>query len=144
MKRTLLLGFAVAAVLGCQLPADQEAYRPLREHGPRPKYDDLVSRARRQADLALEASYASNWGDLQDLSRALSQTAQLLPGAPDGPEPTRAETVRTLSRDLQRDAGKLAAAAREIDRLSGEAKEKKLKEVNALLLSVNKAVRSLR
>jgi len=144
MKRRMLMGFALAAALGCQLPADQEAFRPLREHGPRPKFDDMVSRARRQADLALEASYNSNWGDLQDVAKALEQTAQLLPGAPDGPEPGRVEAVRRTSGDLKRDAARLASAAREVNRLSGEEKEKKIKEVNDLVTSINKAVRTLK
>ena|SRR5438067_1673114 len=144
MKRRVLMGLVLAAALGCQLPAEQEPYRPLREHGPRPKYDELVARARRQADLALEASYGNNWGDLQDVAKALEQTAQLLPGAPDGPEPARAETVRKVGRDLGRDAARLNTAARDVNRLSGRDKEKKLEEVNALLLSINKAVRGLR
>src|SRR5438477_12954827 len=98
MKHRLMIAVVFGAALGCQLPPDQQdTYRPLREHGPRSGYDDLVSRARRQADLALTASYADNWGDLQDLAIALKQTVDLLPTAPEGPDPRRSEEVRRAS-----------------------------------------------
>src|SRR5713226_2591331 len=105
MKRRLMtMGLILAAALGCQLPPDQEPLRPLREHGPRLKFDDLVARARRQADLALEASYVNNWGDLEDLAKALEQTTQFLPTAPDAPDPKKNEAFVKTSRELSREA----------------------------------------
>jgi hypothetical protein len=145
MKRRLMtMGLVLSAALGCQLPPDQEPLRPLREHGPRLKFDDLVSRARRQADLALEASYANNWGDLEDLAKALEQTAQFVPTAPDAPDPKKNEAFIKTSRALSGDAARLNAAARAVANLSGDEKEKKIKEINGLLLGINKSVRTLK
>lgn len=145
MKRRLMtMGLVLAAALGCQLPPDQEPLRPLREHGPRLKFDDLVTRARRQADLALEASYGDNWGDLADLAKALEQTTQFLPDAPDAPDSKTNAPFRKASRELSRDAGRLNAAARTVARLSGDEKDKKIKEINGLVLNINKAVRTLK
>jgi hypothetical protein len=143
MKRRLLMGLALAAVLGCQLPPDQEPLRPLREHGPRLRYDELVSRARRQADLALEASYINNWGDLEDLAKALEQTTHFLPTAPQAPDVKKNEQFRKLSGELSRDAAKLTVAARAMPTLTGAEKDKKLKEIEGLLLSISKTVRQL-
>ncbi|HKB38596.1 MAG TPA: hypothetical protein VKD72_19285 [Gemmataceae bacterium] len=144
MKRRLMIGFVLAAALGCQLsPDQQDTYRPLREHGPRLNFDDLVSRARRQADLALAASYNDNWGDLQDLAIALRQTAELLPSAADAPDLKKAEDARKAIGELSRDATRLTAAAKEVTRLTGREKENKIKEMNDLLIGINKAVRIL-
>ena len=144
MKRRLLMAFVLAAALGCQLPPDQQdTYRPLREHGARLSFDDLVSRARRQADLALAASYNDNWGDLQDLAKALQQTGELMPNASDAPDLRKNEETRKTISELTRDAGRLKTAAREATRLTGIEKESKIKEMNNLLISINKSVRTL-
>jgi hypothetical protein len=142
MSRRVLTGFVLAAALGCQLPPEQDAYRPLREHGRRASYEELAARARRQADVATEAFYGNNWGDLQDVARALEQTARLLP---DGLEPPEKKTdeVRKASGDLGRDAARAASAVRALDRLSGTEREKKVNELNGVLTSINKAVRAL-
>src|SRR6266542_248910 len=144
MKRRLMMAFVLAAALGCQLPPDQQdTYRPLREHGPRLNFDDLVSRARRQADLALAASYNDNWGDLQDLAIALRQTAELLPSTADAPDLKKDQETRKTIGELSRDATRLTTAAKEVNRLTGMDKEKKIKEMNNLLIGINKAVRTL-
>src|SRR5262245_15406925 len=131
MKRRLMIGFVLAAALGCQLPPDQQdTYRPLREHGPRLNFDDLVSRARRQADLALAASYNDNWGELQDLAIALRQTADLLPSAADVPDLKKDQETRKTIGELNRDATRLNVTAKEVTRLTGMAKENKIKEMN--------------
>lgn len=143
MRRRLLLGLALGAALGCQLPPDQEPLRPLREHGPKLRYDEMVLRVRRQADLALEASYNDNWGDLEDLAKALEQTAQFLPTAPQAPDVKKDERFRQRTGELSSAAGKLSAASREMSRLEGPAKAKKLKEIEGLLLSISKTVRRL-
>src|SRR4051795_5314837 len=101
MKRRLMIAFVFAAALGCQVPPDQQdTYRPLREHGSRLGFDDPVSRARRPADLALPASYNDNWGDLQDLAKALQQTAELMPNASDAPDLRKADEPRKTIGEL--------------------------------------------
>jgi hypothetical protein len=144
MKRTLTIAFVCAMALGCQLPPDQQdTYRPLREHGTRLGFDDLVARARRQAELALTASYNDNWGDLQDLAKALQQTAELMPNATDAPDLRKGEEPRKTINELTRSASRLSAAAREANRLTGIEKENKIKEMNNLLISINRSVRTL-
>jgi hypothetical protein len=141
MKRILLMGLVLAAV-GCQLPPEQDTYRPLREHGQRLNYNDLVLRARRQAELANTAFYANNWGDLQDLSRALAQTADLLPTAADRPA-VQLTAVRKTSAALARDASQVYATVRGLARLGADEREKTVKEINALLTGIQNAVRTL-
>jgi len=144
MKRTLMIPFVLAFAVGCQLPPDQQdTYRPLREHGQRLNFDDLVFRARRQADLALTASYNDNWGDLQDLASALQQTAELLPKAPEAPDLKKSEETRKNISELTRDAARLKVAAREASRLTGLEKENKIKELNNILIGINRSVRTL-
>ncbi len=142
MSRTLLTGFVLAAAVGCQLPSEQDAYRPLREHGKRLSYEELAARARRQADVATEAFYGNNWGDLRDVTRALEQTARLLPEGLEPPE-KKSEEVRKLSGDLGRDAALAASAVGALDRLAGTEREKKVNELNGVLTTINKTVRAL-
>lgn len=143
MKRLLLAGLLFATLIGCRAIEEQDSYRPLRENGPQLPFDQLATRARRQADLALEASYDNNWADVQDVATALAQTAGKIPQAADTPEPRKAE-LRTLTAELIRDAGKLNDMAKEVVNLTGEEKEKKVKELNGLLISINRGVRKIR
>lgn len=106
---------ALFAVVGCRIPPDREALKPLDEARAKFGYADLYLRARAQANLAVEAFYADNWAELDDAARGLEQTARFLPKAIDTPtDPRPAE-------QLQADAVRLGEAARARDvRVSNE------------------------
>lgn len=103
MRRSLLLG--VLLLVGCRLPPDIDALKPLDDKkAPPPTYGELYERARNQSNAALERFYADDWADLIDLAKGLEQTAKWMP------------TVKGVAADgaeaLQADAAKLGDAAR--------------------------------
>ena len=66
-----------------------------------------------------------------------------MPNASDAPDLRKNEETRKTISELTRDAGRLKTAAREATRLTGIEKESKIKEMNNLLISINKSVRTL-
>jgi hypothetical protein len=142
MKRILFAGLAALTLLGCQAIEDQEAMRPLRANGPKLSYDELLVRARRQGDVAMERAFANTWTDVEDVGKALEQTAKRMPDAAP-PEKKKGEAIQ-LWNVLSADAGKLTAAAREIQKLPEPDQKKKQKEIDGLLLNISRTVRTLR
>jgi hypothetical protein len=138
------LGWIVALGLavGCQLPQEQEQLRPLREHGHGLGYEQLVERARQQADSLTRISYQDRWGDLRDLITALDQTAQLMPKSAGVPEDKKADVEKGAARigELSR---KLQTTVADVVKLTGAEQRKKITEANDLFRDVNIAVRSL-
>src|SRR5262245_56114461 len=141
MIRRLPTGVALILLLGCQSVQEQEAIRPLRDNGPKLTYDELLLRARRQSDLAMDRSFRNLWPDVQDVATALEQTVKLMPTAPQIPE--KKDDIVKLCTSLEKDAHKLNTAAKEVMPLQGKERENKIKEVDALLLSISRNVRTL-
>src|SRR5947199_9829218 len=80
-------------------------------------YADLLLRARRQGDVALDRAFRNLWVDVEDVGRSLQQTARLLPLAPEAPP--KKPDVEKLWAELGADAKKLETAARAIGPVSG-------------------------
>src|SRR5262245_26996079 len=143
MRRRLLAGLALLTLVGCQAIEDREAIRPLPpEEGKKSTYTDLLLRARRQSDLAVQRAYTDIWIDVEEVARSLEQTAKLLPAAPEGP--AKKEDIQKLSGEIAADARKLGDGARMIVNLTGAAKETKQKEIDTLLRNISRNVRTLR
>ncbi len=145
MRRGLVIGFALVLLAGCQSVQEQDAIRPLRENEPRKDYDELLLRARKQIDLAQEKAYVDKvWGDVQDVATALEQTLRLLPSAPQGPDKKdKQEELKKLCTLMIGDAKKLHVAAGVVPKLEGAEREKKVREIDDILTSLNKNVRTL-
>jgi hypothetical protein len=141
MIRRLLPAFALIALSGCQSLQEQEAIRPLRENGPKLTYEELLLRARRQGDLAMDRAFRNNWADVQDVSTALEQTVKLIPTAPEAPQ-KKTEIIR-LTTAIEGESKKLGQAAKEVVPLTGTDREKKIKEIDAILLKISRDVRTL-
>jgi hypothetical protein len=120
-------------LIGCQLPPEQLALKPLPEDGPPQPYADLIARARLQATAANEAFYVNRWSDLEDAAKALEQTARFLPKAADLPA-KRKDAIPKDADYLGAEAGKLREAA----------KAQEVKSANELLQHINLKVRELR
>ena len=141
MIRHLFLAFALVILTGCQSLQEQEAIRPLRDNGPKLTYEELLLRARKQADLAMDRAFRNNWNDVQDVATALEQTMKLAPTAPDVPD--KKPEIAKLCGLVETEAKKLGEVAKSVTPLSGQDREKKIKEVDALLLSISRNVRIL-
>jgi hypothetical protein len=133
MCRAFSASICLAVLVGCQLPPEQLAIKPLPEDGPPQPYADLVSRARLQATAANEAFYVNRWSDLEDAAKGLEQTARFLPKAADIPAQRKA-TIPNDAGELGKDATKLREAA----------KAQQVKSANDLLQQINLKVRELR
>jgi hypothetical protein len=141
MIRRLLPGFALMLLVGCQSVQEQEAIRPLRENGPKLTYDELLLRARKQSELAMDRSFRNLWPDVQDVATALEQTVKLMPTAPQIPE--KKDDILKLCSSLEKDAQKLNTAAKQVMPLKDKEREEKIKEVDGLLLNISRNVRTL-
>jgi hypothetical protein len=142
MRLSLLTGLTLLLLSGCQSLADQEALRPLPEAGPKPTYTDLLLRARRQSDIAMDRAFRNLWMEVEDASRALEQTVKLIPTAQELPE--KKPEMQKLWAELAVDAKRLEAVARDIPPLTGADRKKKQDEVDQLLLRLSRNVRTLR
>src|SRR5436305_13995242 len=140
-----LPGYLVLILLaGCQSVTEQEAIRPLRDNGPKLKYDELLLRARKQVDVLTEKALTEkNWGDVQDGCTALEQTVKLLPYAPEAPEKEKRDPMLRLAESMGTDARKLKSAASDVAKLTGAEQTKKMKEVDDALLNLTKNIRIL-
>jgi hypothetical protein len=133
MRRILLSVLVLSLVQGCQLPPERVPIQPLPEGGPPLPYAELLTRARAQAMAATEAYYVNRWTDVEDMGKAIEQTAKYLAKAEEVPAKNK-DNLNELSGDLAKEAKKLreAAAARNID------------ATNEALKSLNARVRALR
>jgi hypothetical protein len=109
MMRRWLGACALIAILGCRVTPDRDDLKPFDEKRPLLNYPELYSRARSQANLALEAFYADAWADLDEAAKALQQTARFLPKAIDTPADA------AIAEKLRADAERLGEAARAKD-----------------------------
>ena len=57
MRRGLLGYLGLVFLVGCQGIQEQDAIRPLRDNGPKLKYDELLLRARKQVDAVSNKSH---------------------------------------------------------------------------------------
>lgn len=133
MKRALLSSVVFLFAIGCQVPPDRMALRPLPEDTQPLPYAELLTRARLEASAATEAFYVSRWDDLEQAAAGLEQSARFLTKAVEVPGKHKA-TVAAESTDLAAEAAKLREAA----------KGQKVKETNDILQRVNLMVRQLR
>ena len=131
MKRFLPLTLCVLA-LSCRLPEEREGLRPLPEKGNALSYQDLHSRAKVEAGAALEAFYADNWLELEQVAQVLEQTARHLPNSTDQPN--------NVKKVLAKEAESLRTEA---IRLRDAAKAKNVKATNDTLQQINLTVRNL-
>jgi hypothetical protein len=132
MKRTFWLVLLCLAA-GCVTSAERTPLKMLPEDtGPLP-YAELLTRARAQANAAIDASYVDNWGEVEDAARGLEQTAKFLPKASEVPAKHK-DSLPVIAGDL----GKQAADLREA------AKAKDVEKITALLATLHKTVRKLR
>src|ERR1700722_397961 len=75
MKNLLGLLLLSLIALGCRLPEEREALRPLPEKNNSLAYADLFHRAKVQANAALDAFHTDNWLELEQTAQVLEQTA---------------------------------------------------------------------
>ena|SRR5271165_6603893 len=108
MRHTLIIAVLAVGLLGCRLPPDREAMKPLQEDGARFSYNELMSRLHSQANAAMDALFVDSWKDLDDVAQGIHQTARFLQKATEQPENLKVNTIS----DLQREAGRLSEAAR--------------------------------
>ena len=140
MSRRSLLPLLLFVLAGCQLPEDRAALRPLPEGAPPLPYAELLTRARQQASAATNAFYVSNWTELEDVAKALEQTARFLGRATDIPDKLK-DRLPGMATNLGKDAEKLKEAAappKEKD------KEREIKQITDLLTSINSRIREMR
>ncbi len=144
MRRGLPACLGLVLLVGCQSVPEQDAIRPLRDNGPKLKYDELLLRARRQVDVLTEKALTEkNWGDVQDGCTALEQTVKLLPAAPEAPEKEKRGAMLRMTESMTRDARALKTVAAEVEKLTGAEQAKKMKEADEAILSLTKSVRIL-
>jgi hypothetical protein len=109
MKR-ILLSTTLLVLVGCAVPAERMPLQPLPENGQVLPYEDLLTRARRQASAANDAFYLDHWGELEDIAKGIEQTARFLAKADDVPK-TKKDILTEVSGDLAKNAKKLREAA---------------------------------
>ena len=142
MRRGLPVLLGLVFLAGCQGIGEQDAIRPLRENGPKMKYDELLLRARRQVDVLTEKALTDkNWPDVQDGCTALEQTVKLLPDAPEGPEKEKRADMLKQAGTMARDARALRVAAAEVPKLTGAEQAKKIKEADEAIVNLTRTVR---
>jgi hypothetical protein len=134
MHRTILFGFFLLFGLGCATTAEHQALiRPLPEDSPATPYSQLLDRARAQGIAATEALYVEDWGECEEVGKALEQTARFLNKATDVPADQK-DNLPVVSGDL----GKEAASFREM------VKSKDGDKANEVLGRINHMVRRLK
>jgi hypothetical protein len=112
MSRMLALlagAFLVAgAGSGCCLK-EKEALRPLPEEGTF-AFEDLLARVRVQATTAVEAFYIDDWTELEEVAKALEQSARFLPQTTQ--QPAALKDLGKSAKQLRHEAAQLGEAAR--------------------------------
>lgn len=131
--RRFLLPALLLALSACQVPPDQGPLRRLPEEGQTYTYPEIISRARLQAQTALEAFYVDNWDNLEQVAGGLEQTARFLPKSKDIP---------AKHRDIL--AGESAALSKDAIVLRDAARTKDVTQANDALQRIHFKIRSLR
>jgi hypothetical protein len=128
-----LVALCLVTLSACRLPPDRPPLKPLPEDGQQFSYVEILSRARLQATMAVEAFYVDGWVDLEEAAAGLEQTARYLPKATEPPA-TFKDKVAGEAKVLAKDAFRLRVAAQAKD----------AKETNDLLQRINLRIRALR
>ena len=131
MKRTLCL--VLCLVAGCVSPGERTPLKLLPDDSPPLPYAELLTRARAQANAAIDASYVDNWTELEDAARGLEQTAKFLPKSIEVPAKQK-DTLPVVAGDLGKEAGTLREAA----------KAKDVEKTTASLTRLQQTVRKLK
>ena len=136
MNRFLASTLSLLLLIGCQLPPEQVALKPLPEDGTPIPYVDLTNRTRAQVDAAREAFYEDNWTTLEESGKILQQTSRLLVKTSDVPARHK-DTIAVEAGDLNKEATKLRDAAKAKD---VKASNESLQQLHLLVrqLSVSK------
>jgi hypothetical protein len=132
MKRAICV-VALCLAAGCVGPGERTPLKLLPDDGPPMPYAELLTRARAQANLAVDASYVDNWTELEDAARGLEQTAKFLPKASEVPAKQK-DSLAVIAGDLGKEAGLLRDAA----------KAKDVEKTTASLTRLQQTVRKLR
>jgi hypothetical protein len=132
MKRALGLLFVILAA-GCVAPGERTPLKMLPDDSPPLPYAELLTRARAQANAAIDASYVDNWAELEDAAHGLEQTAKFLPKAIEVPAKQK-DTVPVVAGDLGKEAVLLRDAA----------KAKDVEKTTASLTRLQQTVRKLK
>jgi hypothetical protein len=119
MKRILCLAVLCLAV-GCVAPGERTPLRLLPDDNPPLPFAELLTRARAQANAAVDASYVDNWSELEDAARGLEQTAKFLTKAVEVPAKQK-DTLPVIAGDLGKEATTLrdAAKAKDVEKTTG-------------------------
>jgi hypothetical protein len=119
MKRSLCL-VVICLAAGCVAPGERTPLKMLPDDTPPLPYAELLTRARAQANAAIDASYVDNWAELEDAARGLEQTAKFLPRAVEVPAKQK-DTLPVIAGDLGKEAGTLrdAAKAKDVEKTTG-------------------------
>jgi hypothetical protein len=119
MKRLLCLAIVTVAA-GCVSQGERTPLKMLPEDTAPLPYAELLTRARAQANAAIDASYVDNWTELEDAARGLEQTAKFLPRATEVPAKQK-DTLSGVAGDLGKEAGSLrdAAKAKDVEKTTG-------------------------
>jgi hypothetical protein len=112
MKRALCL--LAVCLAGCVAPGERTPLKLLPEDSPPLPYAELLTRARAQANAAIDASYVNSWTELEDAARGLEQTAKFLPRATEVPAKQK-DALPVIAGDLGKEAVELRDAARAQD-----------------------------
>jgi hypothetical protein len=128
MVRLLSTACLVGLIVGCQVPAERAAMKALPEGVQPVPYAELLTRARAQVDLAVDAFNINHWNEVEEAAKGLEQTARFLPKAEDVPPRTK-DALVMLSTDLGKEAAGLreAATAMSVDKASEAIKRVNLK-----------------
>ena len=133
MSRAIALGLFLLVLIACRLPPDRTPLRPLPEDDRVFSYDEILSRARAQAMVALEAFYIDNWSDLDEAAQGLAQTARFLP-----------KTIEVPAKHKATLDGEAGALKEEAVRLREAARVKDVTAANDALQKINLKIRRLR
>ncbi len=119
MKRAFSL-VVICLAAGCVAPGERTPLKLLPEDAPPLPYAELLTRARAQANAAVDASYVDSWSELEDAARGLEQTAKFLPRATEVPAKQK-DTLPVIAGDLGKEAGTLreAARAKDVEKTTG-------------------------
>ena len=133
MRLASLVGLCLLTLSACRLPPDRPPLKPLPEEGQLFSYAEILSRARLQATMAVEAFYVDGWVDLEEAAAGLEQTARYLTKSTEQP-PVMKDKLAEDAKVLAKDAFRLRVAAQAKD----------ANQTNDLLQRINLKIRSLR
>ena len=134
MNRAAFLCLVLGSLAGCQLSDERAPLTPLQENARPLSYAELLTRARRESEAALEAFYDNKWPILEEDSRMLEQTARFFGKATDVPDKHK-DTLPAVSTDLAKLSADLQKAAQEKDvKLANESLQRIILKVREMRL----------